>query len=754
MMTRTIQQQIDRLRDEIRRHDYLYYVENAPTISDREYDRLFAALKRLEAEHPELITPDSPTQRVSERPIEAFASVSHRVPMLSIDNTYSEAELREFDKRVAKGLEGAAYDYTVEPKIDGLAISLLYEHGRLVCGATRGDGRTGDDVTANIRTIRAIPLHLDGKDVPDELEVRGEVYMPKRAFAELNAQRVEQGEAEFANPRNAAAGSLKLLDARITAQRKLSFFAYSLGYCSRRFAETHWDALERFKTLGLPVNPATERAANIDAVLGLCHKWEKKKDKLDYAVDGLVVKVSRYDQQDALGMTGRAPRWCIAYKFAAEQAETVVESIDVQVGKSGTLTPVANLKPVKLAGTTVKRASLHNFDQLARLDVRCGDTVVIEKAGEIIPQVVAVKTRQRALFDSEPFKIPTKCPSCGGAVRKDENGVYLRCVNLNCPARLKEKLEYFVGRKQMNIDNIGPALIEQLVDKGLVKNLADLYKLTLFDLTPLEGMGVKSAGQVLDSIEKSKRPSLERFIAALGIPNVGTETSQILVAEFETLDKLRNASKKELAEKLSKHKDPVLPQRIYDYVNKPDNKEKVDDIIQNNLSGPLWKLIEALSINGIAEGIAKQLAKKYFEDSVKDFIEIMSNSEKFKERCLKKPIIPKSIFDYFRDTNNNHVIDELIKTGVIPMPHKKKVSRILSGMTYVVTGEFGKGGRKEIEDMIKENGGKVGSSVSKKTNYVIVGEKPGSKLDDALKLNIITIDKNEFLRHLQNNTEN
>ncbi len=757
-MSRNVQNEIERLRDEIRRHDHLYYVKNAPEISDREYDRLFAELKRLEAEHPELVTPESPTQRVSERPIETFASVSHRVPMLSIDNTYNEAELREFDKRVAKGLEGAAYDYTVDPKIDGLAISLLYEHGRLVCGATRGDGRTGDDVTANIRTIRAIPLHLEGKDVPDELEVRGEVYMPKRAFAELNALRVEQGEAEFANPRNAAAGSLKLLDARITAQRKLSFFAYSLGYSSEPFAETHWEALGRFKTLGLPVNPATEKVADIEAVLDLCHTWETKKTSLDYAVDGLVVKVNRYDQQNVLGMTGRAPKWCIAYKFAAEQAETTVESIDVQVGKSGMLTPVANLKPVKLAGTTVKRASLHNFDQLARLDVRCGDTVVIEKAGEIIPQVVDVKIKQRNLFDSKPFEIPTRCPACGGEVKKDKNEVALRCLNLKCPARLKEKLEYFVGRKQMNIDNIGPALIEQLVEKGLVKNFADLYKLTLFDLTPLEGMGVKSAGQVLDSIEISKTPSLWRFIAAFGIENVGTETAQILAKKFKDFEELRNASEKTIRIKLSSQ-----PQKIYTFLNNPKNKIFLDNTKQEILTSS--SQFDDTPVRAFIKKLKKRLLDGYKIEEINRFADNFASIESFVNAKLEEiekalldligpSVISRSIFDYFREPNNCCVIDALLATGIKPLPVKNKNTGILSGKTYVVTGEFGKGGRQIIEEMIKENGGKVGSSVSKNTSYVIVGEKPGSKLDDALKLNIKTIDKEEFLRHLQNISEN
>ena len=664
-MPQDIQKQIERLRDEIRRHDHLYYVDNAPTISDREYDRLFEELKRLEAEHPDLVTADSPTQRVSERPVEGFAAVLHSTPMLSIDNTYNESELREFDKRVAKGLEGAAFDYVAELKIDGLAISLRYEQGRLVQAATRGDGRAGDDVTANIRTIRAIPLTLEGNDIPDELEVRGEVYMPKKAFAELNAAKVEAGEAEFANPRNAAAGSLKLLDARITAQRKLSFFAYSIGQISRPLARTHFDSLEKLRSFGLPVNPNTKKAADIETVVSICHAWETKKDKLDYQIDGMVIKVNRYDQQDMLGMTGRAPRWCIAYKFAAEQAETVVESIVIQVGKSGVLTPVANLKPVKLAGTTVKRATLHNFDQVQRLDVRCGDTVVIEKAGEIIPQVVDVVQKLRNLFDSAPFQIPTHCPACGGPVKKDDNGVHLRCVNLNCPAQLKERLGYFVGKGQMDIENLGPALIEQLVEKGLVKTFADIYKLDMFALSSLERMGTKSAENVLDSIEKSKTPPLWRLVAGLGIRNVGGQSAQLLAEAFGSLDALRNAT----VEKL--------------------------------------QAIEQIG-----------------------------------------PVMAQSIYDYLHDAENAKVIDALLAAGVEPTAPKQKASDVLAGRTIVVTGTLTQFSRQQIEQTIKDHGGKVSGSVSKKTSFVVAGENAGSKLDKATQLGVEVIDEDEFKKRI------
>ena len=660
-----IQKQIEQLRAEIRHHDVLYYVQNAPEITDQQYDKLFAELKQLETKHPELITPDSPTQRVSEQPVEGFETVPHAVPMLSIDNTYNEDELRKFDERVAKGLESPRYDYTVEPKIDGLAISLRYENGHLTRAATRGDGSRGDNVTSNIRTIRAIPLSLEGKDIPEVLEVRGEVYMPKKAFTELNAAKVQAGEPEFANPRNAAAGSLKLLDARITAERKLAFFAYSIGQVSTPIAETHYDALKKLKDFGLPVNEIA-KAKTIDEVLKICHAWEKKKDTLDYQIDGMVIKVNYYEQHDILGTTGRSPKWCIAYKFPAEQAETILESITVQVGKNGTLTPVANLKPVQLAGTTVKRATLHNFDQLERLDARCGDTVIIEKAGEIIPQVVDVIVKQRDLFESKPFESPTQCPTCGGDVQKDENGVYLRCVNPNCIAQLKERLEYFVGKGQMDIDKLGPALIEQLVDKELVKNFADIYKLRFDQLVQLERMADKSAANVMDSIEASKARPLWRLVAALGIRNVGGQSAQILSDEFGALDKLMAATAEQLT--------------------------AIDQI---------------------------------------------------------GPVMAESVYEYLHDQDNIKIINKMLDAGVIPAPPKQKASNVLEGMTIVVTGTLKNHTRQQIEQMIKDHGGKTSSSVSKKTALLVAGENAGSKLEKAKKLGIETISESEFLKRIK-----
>ncbi len=676
-MADDIEKQIERLRQEIRRHDYFYYVLNQPQISDQQYDRLFAQLKQLETDYPQYVTADSPIWRVSEKPIEGFTTVRHTIPMLSIDNTYSADELREFDKRVAKGLETKEYDYVVELKIDGLAISLRYEKGGLATAATRGDGEVGDDVTANVRTIRAVPLILlSDVQIPETIEVRGEVYMPTKSFIELNRQKTESGEPLFANPRNAAAGSLKLLDARETSQRSLSFFAYALGEVSQPFADEHWQVLQKFKKLGLPINPNIKKAANINEVIEICNDWEKTRYNLDYQIDGMVIKVNRLDQREMLGSTGRAPRWCISYKFPAEQAETIVESIDVQVGKSGILTPVANLKPVLLAGTTVKRASLHNFDEMDRLDVREGDTVIIEKAGEIIPQVVEVKKDKRP-NRIEPFVKPLKCPNCGGPVKKDENGVYIRCINPDCLGQLKEKLRYFAGRNQMDIEHLGPALIGQLVDAGLVKNFADIYKLQKQDLLELERMADKSAQNVIDAIEKSKHQPLWRFIAALGIRHIGGEFAQVLASSFGSLKKVRKASLKQLTKVL-------------------------------------------------APGALK-----------------IKNLKKREEKQRRA----KSTYEYFRNPSNCALIDSLLTHVKFEQPEEKNGAKgTLTGKTIVVTGTLQNFSRSQIEQTIKQFGGKAASSVSKATDFVLAGDNPGSKLDKAQKLGVKIINEKEFLK--------
>jgi len=665
-MVEDVKKQIERLRTEIRRHDRLYYVLNQPEISDRRYDRLFAELKALEEANRQFITPDSPTQRVSGRPLEGFSSVRHAVAMLSMDNTYNADELKAFDERVRRGLGTGDYDYVVELKIDGLAISLRYQGGVLVRAATRGDGEVGDDVTANVRTIKAVPLKLltEGK-IPDVLEVRGEVYMPSNAFVELNRLRAEAGEPVFANPRNAAAGSLKLLDSRVTAERRLSFFAYSTGELSEPVAQDHYRTLARFKQLGLPVNPHIEQARDIDEVTKICMSWNQRRLKLDYLIDGMVIKVNRFEQRDALGATGRAPRWCISYKFPAERAETVVESIDVQVGKSGILTPVANLEAVVLSGTTVRRASLHNFDELQRLDVRCGDTVVIEKAGEIIPQVVEVRKDSRPA-GARPFKAPTQCPDCGARVQKDDNGVYVRCLNRNCPGQLKERLKYFAGRGQMDIEHLGQALVEQLVESGLVKDFDDLYRLEKSQLLELERMGRKSAERVIDSIANSKRRPLWRLIAALGIRHTGGESAQLLAAHFGSLDALMSASRQEL--------------------------EAIDQV---------------------------------------------------------GPTMAESLQQYFSDERNLRVIRGLLAAGVRPEEVQVKRTDKLAGKTIVITGTLAGLTRQQAQEAVKAAGGKTSSSVSSKTNFVLAGTEPGSKLDKAHKLGVNVINEQQFLKMLE-----
>lgn len=620
-MAQDAKKRIEQLRDQIRRHDHLYYVLNQPKISDQQYDALFAELKTLEQANPQLITPDSPTQRVSGEPLEGFAAVRHAVPMLSIDNTYSAEELKAFDERIRKLLGTKDYDYVVELKIDGLAISLRYERSKLVTAATRGDGEVGDDVTTNVRTIKAVPLVLlAARKIPDVLEVRGEVYMPTKAFTELNKVREQAGEPLFANPRNAAAGSLKLLDARTTAERKLSFFAYATGELSEMLAEDHYRTLQKFKELGLPVNPHIKKAKDINEVINICNSWSERRAKLEYQIDGMVIKINRFEQRDILGATGRAPRWCISYKFAAEQAQTIVESIDVQVGKTGILTPVANLKPVPLAGTTVKRASLHNFDQVNRLDVREGDTVVIEKAGEIIPQVVEVIKGQRPA-GTVPFKIPEECPNCGSVVAKDKDGVYIRCLNPDCFGQLKERLRYFAGRDQMDIENLGPALIEQLVEAGLVKNFADLYKLKNSDLLTLERMAEKSASNVIEAIEESKTQPLWRLIAGLGIRHIGGQTAQILADYFGSLDALMAADEEKL--QAIDQVGPKVAESVYRYFRNERNVVIIKELLATGVKPEQPQKVKAkgklagktIVVTGELENFTRQQAEQAIRDA-------------------------------------------------------------------------------------------------------------------------------------------
>ncbi len=711
-MKSAVKQKIKSLREQINRYDHLYYVLNQSQISDQQYDKLFSELKNLEQQHPELITPDSPTQRVSGEPIEGFKQVMHTIPMLSINNTYSEKDLRAFDTRVAKKLKN--YSYVVELKIDGLAISLRYEKGLLVLGATRGDGSTGDNVTNNIRTIKAIPLSLDG-DVPDVLEVRGEVYMPKKAFAKLNEEQEKYGEPLFANPRNAAAGSLRQLDPKITAKRNLSFFAYSLGNPRQLIAKTHFENLEKLKKFGLPVNENTTKAKDIDEVIKICEKFEKQRFNLDYQIDGLVIKVNQLEYYETLGTTGKAPLWCMSYKYAAEQAKTKVVSIDIQVGKTGILTPVANFEPVLLAGTTVRRASLHNFDEIDRLDVRVGDTVIIEKAGEIIPQVVEVKKQHRP-DGTEPIKKPEVCPSCGEKIKlitkqrtgkkeelankSKETHSYI-CTNKNCITLLKEKLIYFVGRDQMDIENIGPALIDQLIESGLVKNAADIYKLKKEDLLELDRMADKSADNIIKAIQESKNRPLWRLLAGLGIRHIGGQSAQTLANYFGKIEKVLSADKEDLKKVKKQTKDEK------DILKKKRDRHEI-------------------SIEEYKENL-KELKKN---EKLKDVGDEMIDS----------------LCDYVKNPKNKAIIDELILAGINLKPPKKTENKDeLAGKIFVITGTFANFSRQQIEEAIRDAGGKTSSSVSKVTDFVLAGENPGSKLDKAHELNVKVINEDKFL---------
>ena len=576
-MTRSVREELDMLREDIRRHDRLYYVLAKPEITDREYDRLLERLKQIEAEHPDWVTPDSPTQRVGGQPLAGFVHVSHAVPMLSVDNTYDEAQVREFDARVRKGLGDESYDYLVDPKVDGVAVSLLYEDGRLVLAATRGDGVTGDDVTQNLRTVRSVPLLLVGRNWPRRLEVRGEVYWPRADFDEFNKQREEAGESTFANPRNATAGTLKQLDPCKVAERNLQFVAHGFGRIEPLPGDSATELFDRLEVWGVPANPERRLVHDVDGVLALVHEWNDKRHSLPYEMDGLVVKVDSLAQRDAMGSTSRYPRWCIAYKFAAEQAESILTAVDFQVGKLGTITPRAVLEPVQLAGTTVRHATLHNFDQVDRLDVRIGDTVLVEKAGEIIPQVVRVLTEKRPAR-ARRIERPTECPVCGHPVQQDAGGVYLRCLNPGCIAQLKERLVYFCGRDQMDIEGAGEALVEQLVDRGLVKDCADLYDLHArrTELVALERMGEKSADNLLAGIEKSKGRPLSRLLAALNIRHVGGATAELLAEHFGDITRLHGATEEELQQ--VEQVGPELAKSIRAFFQSPDNQRLLADL--------------------------------------------------------------------------------------------------------------------------------------------------------------------------------
>ncbi len=661
-----VKKRIEELRRLINKYDYEYYVLAQPSISDYEYDQLMKELEALEKAHPELITPDSPTQRVSGQPIKEFPTVQHRKPMLSLANTYNEMEFREFDQRVRQALPGETVEYVTELKIDGIAISLHYENRRFVRGVTRGDGLQGDDITPNLRTIRSIPLVVRNvQNVPEFFEVRGEIYMSKEAFVRLNREREEQGETLFANPRNAAAGSLKLQDPRIVAERGLNLFSYYIDADVPGFVRpTHFENLKLLQELGFPVNPHFRLCKSVDEVLDFVKEWEAKRDSLPYEIDGVVVKVNKLEQQERLGATAKSPRWAIAFKFKAQQAETLLEKITWQVGRTGIVTPVAELKPVPLAGTTVSRATLHNADEIRRKDIRERDWVFIEKGGDIIPKVVGVDLKKRPK-DSKPAEIPKTCPVCGTELVQFEGEVAIRCPNLSCPAQIKRRIEHFASRGAMDIEGLGTALVEMLVDKGLIKDIADIYQLKKEEVAQLERMGEKSAKNLMEAIEKSKQQPLDRLIFALGIPYIGATAAKILAKHFKTLEALQNATKEELEQ-----------------------------------------------IDGIGEKMAE------------------------------------SIVRYFKNEHNRRILKRLKQAGVkTELEEDATVENpVLQGMTFVLTGTLPHLKREEAKALIEKYGGKVSSSVSKKTTYVLAGADPGSKLNKAQQLGIPIIDEATFLK--------
>jgi DNA ligase (NAD+) len=653
-------QRIAELREQIRHHDYLYYAEARPEITDAEYDRLMRELAGLEAAFPDLATEDSPTRRVGGQAVAAFAPVEHHAAMLSLDNATSPDDLREFEARLKRALPGAAFTFVCEPKIDGLGIALLYARGRFVRGATRGDGRVGEDVTRNLRTIRSLPMVLRPPlaDSPD-LEVRGEAFLPRAEFEKLNAGLEEAGEATFANPRNAAAGAVRQKNPAVTARRPLDAFLYHVGHAEGVSFATHGEALEALRRAGLKTNPRATRCATMDDVIAYCERLERERDGLGYDADGVVVKVDAIEQQRRLGSTSHHPRWAIAFKFAARQATTVVEGIEVNVGKTGALTPVAKLRAVELAGVTIRNVSLHNEDEVRRKDVRVGDTLLIERAGDVIPYVVQVIAGKRPA-GAEPFAFPSACPACGGLAFRPEGEAYWRCMNTACPAQLKERLRHFGSRRAMDIEHLGEAAIEQLVERGLVKNFGDLYDLSVEQVAGLDRFAEKSAANLVAAIAGSRTRGLARLLNALGIRLVGERGAQLLARRFGSMGRLLAAT-----------------------------VEALDDV----------------------RGLGPEIAR--------------------------------SVATFFGEASNRHVIGKLERAGVVMTAEDADTEgpRPLTGTSFVLTGALPTLTREAARDLIERSGGRVTSTVSKKTGYVVVGEAPGSKADDARRLGVTILDE-------------
>jgi DNA ligase (NAD+) len=661
MASEVIKKWVEKLREEIEYHNTLYYVLDQPEISDAQYDRLLRELEKFEGEYPELRSPNSPTQRVGALPLEAFEIVRHTLPMLSLANAFDETEARDFDKRVKKFLGSSAnIAYVAEPKLDGLAVELVYERGQFVVGSTRGDGVNGENITQNLRTIKTIPLQLIRKEipVPERLEVRGEVIIQLKKFKELNRKREKTGESLFANPRNAAAGSVRQLDSKITAERPLEIYCYGLGEVKGKSFKTHWEILQTLPKWGFRTNPNIQKCQNIDEVLEYYHKMNEKRETLPYEIDGIVMKVDRLDLQTRLGEISRSPRWALAFKFQPKQETTKILDILVQVGRTGALTPVAVMEPVKVGGVEVSRATLHNQDEIDKKDVRIGDTVVIQRAGDVIPEVVQVITWKRKGTEKK-FRIPPKCPVCGAEVIKEE--AIHRCIGLDCPAQLKGRIKHFASKRAMDIEGLGVKLTDQLVDKGLIKDVADIYYIKRQELIELERMADKSVQNIIDAIEKSKTKPLLKFLYALGIRHVGETTAEDLARQFPRLDDFFHLSEEDLME---------------------------------------------------VEGIGPEVAA--------------------------------SVHQFFGDKKNKESIELLKKAGVKVIEPKGKEKGKLVGKTFVFTGILKAFGRDEARNLVESLGGITASSVSKKVDFVVAGEDPGSKFDKAKELGIKTLTEDEF----------
>ncbi len=656
-----VAKRIRSLRREIEEHNRRYYLLDDPIISDAEYDRLLRELERLEREHPEYATPQSPTQRPGAPPLEAFEPAPHLAPMLSLANVFDEGELSEFVDRVERALGGEPVVFVCEPKLDGVAVNLLYESGRLVRAATRGDGTVGEDVTANARTIRSVPLELDGSEapIPERIEIRGEVVISRADFAALNEEREAAGEPVFANPRNAAAGSLRQLDSSVTARRPLDLYVHSHGHVEPRHFDTHSQFLADAGRWGCRVHPIIRRARNVGEIGAYYAMIEQRREGLDVDIDGVVVKVDSLEQQHRLGELSRSPRWAVAYKFKPRQAITRVRDIVASVGRLGTITPVAELEPVALGGVTISNASLHNMDEIRRKDVRIGDWVVVERAGDVIPQVVRPLVDRRDGSERR-FRMVRKCPACGSKVVRLEGEVAYRCTGRSCPAQLKEALRHFAGKSAMDIDGLGEKLVSNLIDTGLVRSFADLYRLDAGRLAELERMGPKSAANLIRAIDESRSRPLDRLLYALGIRHVGETAARTLARAFGSLDRLAAASIEELT-----------------------------------------------AVDGVG------------------------------------PEMASAIRAFFDDPGNRAMLAELDEVGVRPQAEPTEAGSRLAGKTFVLTGALSLP-RNRVKDLIQQAGGTVSSSVSRKTDYVVVGEDPGSKLRKAKELGVRTIGENEL----------